>query len=328
MLCGVKAPKRTKWKTVAGLVLLATALTWLGWPWIMPLARAVYDTSEARTGDATAAPRERTGGMDVSFIVTADTHLGHPGMPSQNAMAVEHMNAMPGRALPANLGTVGIPRGVLAAGDLTEDSQVEHWQAFVKYYGSDGTDGMLRFPMYETWGNHDKNNGWYVRRRIEERHGDILYSVDWHDLHIVSLGEAPDHEDVAWLRDDLAKVGKDVGIILYFHFPLEGPYTDNWFANEYKDALADAIAEYHVLGIFHGHYHASGTYTWRGYNVYNVGSPKHGFNSFAVVRVTDSRMTVASWNYVKKTWWWWHDKPIFDSEGKVVRHVPPGLVGG
>lgn len=271
--------------------------------------------------------RSRVGGLDVTFIVTADTHFGFRGMAEKNAIAIGDMNAMEGRSFPAGLGTVGKPRGVLAAGDLTEDSRPEHWAAFVAHYGTDGTDGLLRFPVYETWGNHDKNNGWYVRHRIDERHGSVVYSFDWQDLHVVSLGEAPDHDDVAWLERDLARVGDDVGLVLFFHFPLEGPYSDNWFSSEYKDALVGALAGHHVLGIFHGHYHASGTYRFRDLDIFNVGSPKHGFESFAVVRVTDERMTVASWNYQRKAWWWWVDKPIFGAPGEAVRHVPPGLVG-
>ena len=261
--------------------------------------------------------------MDVTFIVTADTHFGHANMAELNRVAIDDMNAMEGRALPTDFGVAGRPRGVLVAGDLTEDGKPDEWAAFLAHY-----EDRLAFPLYETWGNHDKNAGWYVKQRVEERHGEVFYSFDWHDLHLVSLGEAPDHEDLEWLERDLDAVGREVGLVLYMHFPLEGPYTDNWFTEEYKDHLEEVLRGRYVLGIFHGHYHASGSYRWRGFDIYNVGSPKHGFTSFAVVRVTDARMTVASWNYERKAWWWWHDKPIFGRAGDEKRHVPAGLVGG
>ena len=281
------------------------------------------EPNERETNTATAK-RTRLGEMDVTFMVTADTHLGHAGMERLNAIAVDDMNSMEGRAFPAALGgAAGKPLGVLAAGDLTENGGEEEWDLFSAYYIE-----RLKIPLFETWGNHDKHRGWYVRQRITERHGGIVYSLDWQDLHIVSLGEAPDHEDVAWLTRDLEKAGKEVGVVLFFHFPLEGPYTDNWFTSDYKDALVNALAGYRVIGIFHGHYHASGTYRWRGFDVYNVGSPKHGFSSFATVRVTDTTMTVASWNYERRAWWWWHQKPIFGAKGATQRHVPSGLVGG
>lgn len=314
-------------RTWLGIVLALAGVSWLASS--SELAR--FQRRE-RGGDhwaGRAGTRQRSGQMDLTFMVTADTHFGFRGMAEKNAMLIDDMNALPGRAFPPGLdGVVGVPRGVLAAGDLTDNGSPEQWAAFVHHYGTDGTDGRLRFPVFETWGNHDKNHGWYVRHRINERHGSVVYAFDWHDLHIVSLGEAPDHADLAWLADDLTRVGREVGLILFLHFPLEGPYTDNWFTNEYKDALANVLHDHPVLGIFHGHYHASGTYRWRDHDVFNVGSPKHGFTSFAVVRVTDERMTVASWNYERKAWWWWHDKPIFGATGGVVRHVPRGMVGG
>lgn len=314
-------------------IVIVLGLAGAGWLWWSPATarRAIVQSAQRLGGRATTSKpaRQRRGGMELFFLVTADTHFGHHGMADVNKAAIAAMNTIEGRVLPGGVGgIVGKPQGLLAAGDLTEDGREEQWAEFVEHYGSDGTDGLLTFPVYETWGNHDKNSGWYVRRRIEERHGGVNYSWDWHDLHVVCLGEAPDHEAIAWLQKDLAAAGPDIGVVVYFHFPFEGPFSNTWFTAEYKDALHEALEGYRVLGIFHGHFHAAGHYRWRGHDVYNVGSAKHGYRSFAVVRVSDGRMTVASWNYQRKIWWWWHDKPIFGVPGPTRRHVPPGLVGG
>lgn len=314
-----------------GLAIAAFAAAGVGMGWIVGYGEVVRWAAapfDAANEVARHVPRARAGGMDLVFMVTADTHFGVAHTIARNRRAIDAMNTMEGRELPAGLGRLGRPRGVLAAGDLTENGEVGEWEAFVAHFGTDGTDGRLRFPVFETWGNHDKHSGWYVRQRIEERHGDVRYAFDWHDVHVVSLGEAPDHEDIAWLSDDLARVGPEVGLVLFFHFPLEGPFTDNWFVTEYKDALHAALEGHPVLGIFHGHHHASGSYRWRGIDVYNVGSPKHSFTSFAVVRITDQRMTVASWNYELGAWWWWHDKAVFGDQGPELRYLPPGMVGG
>jgi cytolysin (calcineurin-like family phosphatase) len=268
--------------------------------------------------------------MDLTFIVTSDTHFGAGNIAASHVRAIEAMNGIAGRPFPSGIdGRAGTPLGVLVSGDLTEDGRPEEWEAFVRHYGTDGRDGMLRYPVYESWGNHDKHYGWYVKKQVEARHGAVRYSWDWHDVHMVCLGEAPDHDDLAWLADDLAATGDDVGVVLYFHFPLAGPFSrDHWFGEgDYKAALKRTIANHRVLGIFHGHFHASGIYRWEGHDIYNVGSPKHGFDDFAVVRVRDDRMTVAAYNYSKGRWWWWHDKPIFDGVGPSQRHVEPGLVG-
>lgn len=280
-------------------------------------------------------PRSRRGGMDVTFLVSADTHLGYGkgpppegpaparvedavGIEADHVRAIEAMNTLQGRAWPRGLsGTFGQPRGLLVAGDLTEDGRPEEWARFVAFYGHRGGDGLLDYPVFEGIGNHDKHYGFYVKDRVRERHGGQIYSWDWHDLHLVCLGEAPDDEDISWLRKDLAAAGREVGVILYFHFPLKGPYSDNWFGQgNYRDTLMKALDGYRVLGIFHGHYHAAGHYRYGGYDIYNVGSAKHGHKSFAAVQVRDDRMVVASYNYRWKRWWWWHDKPVFDAPGR------------
>ncbi len=282
-----------------------------------------------------ASPRQRRGGMDVTFLATADTHFGHgaslgeedpvprtaaeaQGIEEDHLAAIEAMNGIGGQPLPAALGgQVGQPRGLLIAGDLTEYGTPSNWARFVAFYGLDGTDGLLRYPIFETIGNHDKYFGFFVKRRVAERHGAERYSWDWQDLHLVCLGEAPDDEDLAWLRADLAAQGREVGVVLYLHFPLAGPFSNNWFGDgDYRDNLRAVIDGYRVLGIFHGHYHAAGAYRWQGYDVFNLGSPKHSWSSFVVVRVTDEQFTVASYNYERKGWWWWQDKPIFGAPGQ------------
>jgi hypothetical protein len=306
---------------LAGIVLaVATTLGFVGLQdSVEILAEAVIDAPFK------PKPRKRKGGADVSFIVTSDTHFGYANIAESHQTAIGAMNSIAGKKFPANVpGSAGIPLGVLISGDLTEDGRPEEWAQFLEYY-----DDKLDYPLFETWGNHDKHHGWYVKEQIEKRHGSVRYSWDWQDLHVVSLGEAPDHEDLVWLAADLRAVDKEVGVILYFHFPLRGPFSRrHWFGEgDYKRALETTLSGYNVLGIFHGHYHACGMYEWQGHDIYNVGTPKHHFPSFAVVRITDERMIVASWNYERNRWWWWHDKPINGSDGPTRRHIEPGLVG-
>lgn len=66
--------------------------------------------------------------------------------------------ALPGTAWPDKLGggKVGPPRGVLVLGDLIDDGDrkgecADQWRHFEKQFGSDGTDGPLKYPVFEEW---------------------------------------------------------------------------------------------------------------------------------------------------------------------------------
>jgi hypothetical protein len=292
------------------LVIVVRRPTWL---------RALGIAVPATPGAPTSTPRARQGGMDLTFLFAADTHIGFEDLEALNRTAVERMNELEGTAFPPAVGmTVGAPRGVLVAGDLTENGKPEEWTRFIALYGP---GGPLRHPLFETIGNHDKHSGWHVKQRVAERHGAVRYAWDWQDLHLVCLGEAPDEDDLAWLATDLAGAGHEVGVILYFHFALLGPYSrGNWFGDGgYPDQLFRAIDGYRVLGIIHGHYHGGGHYGWRGIDVYNPGSvAKHGMRNVGVARVTDTRLAVGSWDWEARSWTWWHEKPVFGADGDAI----------
>jgi cytolysin (calcineurin-like family phosphatase) len=277
------------------------------------------------------APRPPPRELDVTFLMTTDTHVGYRGdviggHTSSSGLGVDEardleirtMNEITGKSWPSALGgSVAEPRGVVISGDLTEQGRPPEWAQFEAIFGLSGKEGQLRYPVYEGAGNHDKWAGSYVEEQIARRHGGARYSWSWGALHLVCLGEAPNHADLDWLKADLDAAGPGSGIILYLHFPLEGPNsTGNWFGDgDYRAKLAEVLAGREVLGIFNGHSHTSGRYRWHGYDAYLEGSVKHIWHSFAVVHVTRERMTVASYNYDRQAFWWWHDKPIFGATG-------------
>jgi hypothetical protein len=278
---------------------------------------------------ASAAPVDRCRDSErITFVVAADTHFGHSdAVDARNRVAIRHMNEMPLRPWPAEIGgEVGELCGVLVAGDLTEDGKPAEWDAFAAAFGLRGGDGELEAPVFETLGNHDKHHGFHVRNRIFERHGSTVYSFDWGNVHVVSLGEAPDDEDLAWLDRDLSTMPEGSGIVLFFHFPLLGAFSQGqWFGDgDYRDKLAAKLRGRNVLAIFHGHYHATGLYTWRGIDVYRAGSPKHGWHTFNVVEVERDKMTVASWDYDASSWRWFHQKPVFGGGGPTKKKTDPG----
>ncbi|MHC4715843.1 MAG: hypothetical protein ACYS5V_02640, partial [Planctomycetota bacterium] len=239
------------------------------------------------------------GPTDVTFFVAADTHFGREGIDRLNKRQIDAMNSLPGTPYPPAVGgRVARPKGVLTAGDLTERGHLSQWRQFVAHYGLTGKDGLLKYPVYEGTGNHDRDVPLIqpVISGVRKRHGGLTYSWDWGDVHLVNLDMYPSAANLRWLRRDLAKVGREAPVIIYFHYSILGPFSD-WWSHREKQAFRRAIAGHNVIGIFHGHYHHSGHYTWAGYDVYNVGSPRHGSHSFAVVPIIDGRMTVASWGW-------------------------------
>ncbi len=262
------------------------------------------------------APAPRRGGLDVTFIVAADTHFGYRDIAKTNKRQIRAMNAVAGKSYPGGIGgKVSRPEWVIVAGDLTDNGRKGEWEEFESHYGFTGKDALLKFPVYAGTGNHDRwsgDNG-IVMQKVRARHGSLYYSWNHGDLHTICLDEAPNKKGLFWLKKDLADTGTDRPIIIFLHFPFTGPYSDsNWFGDEEKEQFAEAMEGFNVIGIFHGHYHASSHYEWKGFDIYNVGSPKHSWRSFAVVHVTDSRLTVVErhWGGLWDYWGWKHSKAI------------------
>ena len=264
------------------------------------------------------AHRPRSGDLDVTFFVAADTHVGYPGLDQANRTQIDCMNSLPGKPYPPGIGgRVDRPRGLLIAGDLTDTGTEQQWRQFAAYYGLTGEDGLLKYPVYEGTGNHDRwddRQSTVITDKVRARHGGLYYWWNWSDLHLICLDEAPTQAGLEWLRRTLAGIGRELPVVLFMHYPLAGPYSEsNWFGSSpEKRQFGQLIRGFNILGIFHGHYHGTGHYQWRGFDVYNVGSPKHAARSFAAVHVTDSRMTVAEWdwNWWRNGWVWSHSKPI------------------
>ena len=338
--------KLGSWLLLA-VVLLGAGAGWvLGWwrPWssIPAPASAARPSNAASSAPHPNTLKRRQGGLAVTFLVASDTHVGFGapespgrdpliepmGLERTNLAMVDSMNTIAGKSYPIVLGgTVQKPRAVLVTGDLTEVGGQEQWRLWTRIFGLTGKEGALKYPVYEGAVNHDRNQNWYVREQVAKRHGGRFYYFDLGDLRLVCLDEGPDDTGLQVLAEALAGVAPDVPLVVYFHYPLRGPFSDDhWFGRgDYRQRLARALRQRRVLGIFHGHYHATGAYRWEGFDVYNVGSPKHSHTSYLVVEVTDNRMKVAAYDYLHELWVWWHQKPLTDRGPEERVGVAPDL---
>lgn len=152
----------------------------------------------------------------------------------------------------------------------------------------DGTDALLKFPVFEGWGNHDgppekfiKQQRLSVQSEIKRRNAARLekklisnvsanglhYSWDWSGIHFVQTNlypadkqnskvrySLPWHDPqnaLQFVKDDLAAHVADSGrpVIIMAHCGFD---TDWWVADDWT-AFYQAVKPYNVIAYFHGH---------------------------------------------------------------------------
>lgn len=151
------------------------------------------------------------GACALTWFSASDTHLGHDSgvganhttSYTKNVWAITEMNSLPGSGAqwPASLGggPISVPAGVTVSGDLidsgigpaTSYNGCAQWQNFTALYGLNGTDGLLKYKVFEGRGNHDGKNstlpppagcehspsGWVISRTLA-RQADASFNID------------------------------------------------------------------------------------------------------------------------------------------------------
>jgi cytolysin (calcineurin-like family phosphatase) len=281
---------------------------------------------------------------DVIFISTSDCHYREANRRDNfnhlNRASIEAMNSIAGTAWPEKLGGDAIkrPRGVVVLGDCIDDGDrgtdgrhisEEQCKLFTADFGLDGTDGMLKFPVFEGWGNHDgppagkEKNGFSFQAQLKKRNlarkargmisnvseNGLHYSWDWEDVHFVQLNLYPaDHQrtgvryspvwhdpqgSLSFLKSDLAaKVGQGGRpVVLLSHCGFD---TDWWVAADWKEVY-DAAKPYNVLLYLYGHT-GTGLRQWapegeqKKWTCINDGATAAGF---FVIQITGDRLRAA-----------------------------------
>ena len=249
-----------------------------------------------------AAPSASAKRRNVTFISTSDSHYKAFESKDWNACnreTIEEINRVAEESWPEKLGggKIDTPRGVVMLGDCIDDGDkavgdkdyaAEQFKAFIAHFGLDGTDGLLKFRVYETWGNHDgppigkskrsplsfqaelkkrnalrKSKGWLANLSENGLH----YSWDFDDVHLVSLGIYPaDRQNpkvrynptwhdpqgaLTFLKKDLAKCVGDSGrpVVLMAHCGFD---TNWWHEDDWK-AVYDAAKKYNIVLYLYGH---------------------------------------------------------------------------
>jgi len=280
----------------------------------------------------------------VTFLVTSDSHYDafeNEDRNERDRVTIDEMNRITNVRWPESLGGAPIarPRGVALLGDVIDDGDRmkegknqsrRQFDFFVADFGLDGTEGRLKYPVFEGWGNHDgppvgrEQFGFSFQSELKRRNAIRLqqglitnlsenglhYCWDWDGVHFVQLNLYPGNKphpkirysaayhdpqhSLDFLEADLASHVASSGrpVVIMHHYDLQG--TD-WWHDEQRRDYYDAIKEYNVVAVFHGHT-GTGVYRWkpegepRALDVINTGQTENGF---FVAQITDDRLRLA-----------------------------------
>ena len=290
-----------------------------------------------------------TGASDeFTFFCVSDVHYGlSTAGDTANQTTIDQMNALPGAAYPVALGgNVQTPRGVIEIGDIADGGTDPQFNTFAADYGINA-ECRLRYPVFEGLGNHDGRVGDPISLRVKARTAfrrsltgistnGMHYSWDWNSVHFVHLNRVGVNvEDVNpahalegdqcyaldFLTSDLtANVGasgRPVFVVQHYGFE---EFSQTWWTVGERTLLWNALHNYNVIGIAHGHKHTIDKYQWNGTNFgpslpnsLDIFEDSSGFNQtsvcpggFYVIRVRNSQLAWAQrwYNPATSQWEW------------------------
>jgi hypothetical protein len=129
--------------------------------------------------------------------------------------------------------------------------------------------------VYITNGNHENYTTFKpVVTYIKKRHSDTRYTFVSEGVTFVSLGLYPDKSNCNWLSS-LSIKGP---IVLFFHYNLQGPFSD-WWSNSEKEYFKQSLGSMDIKAIFTGHFHHSYSSLWNNIKVYGVGGKYYAMYS-------------------------------------------------
>lgn len=276
------------------------------------------DASEEDTESVTDTPTDTDGETwSVTFFLVADTHCDPPPSTDQAAMANAMDRVAAEGVWPAEIDSVatgfepapiGVPAGVIFAGDLTGSGDISPWnnelECFRQFYEEGFDPGAISLPAYVGLGNHDLDREGVeadlyraqLWAYVESRHSgsgapvpagnfdpdSFSYSWDWEGLHLAmthkwagdTTHEHPSALD--WLADDLSQNTSDGRpTIIVQHYGMDAfGQEDRWWTDQDREDLAGVLEGHEVLAILAGHSHFAMTYHWKGIQVIQANNAK------------------------------------------------------
>ena len=188
-----------------------------------------------------------------SFVQLSDAHVGFSGPPNPLGTAAFE------RAVEVINGLEPRPDLVLFTGDLTHDTEdpgehAQRMRLFQKIAGGLKVGLVKCVP-----GEHDAGlDGGDLYRSV---FGPTHYSFDHGGVHFIALDNVsrakPEvgPEQLAWLRNDVARFPRTAPIVVFTHRPLFDLKPEwEWFTDD-GDEVLNALAPFQNVTVLYGHIH-------------------------------------------------------------------------
>ncbi len=223
---------------------------------------------------------------------------------------------------------VGHIDGVIVAGDMFDKARPEILSLYRERYEPGEGDRRIHYPVYPGFGNHDidpsvsdkgadnlKGRAFslhYLDSILQEKlakkeilnlhPGSRSYSWNIGDVHFIqaqrfSGDTAYSESNFDWLADDLrTHAAKGNPVVYIQHYGVD-PWALKWWPQEARNRLFDLLDQYNVAAFLVGHTHTPSLQYYRGYPIYQVNNAwpdEDGNGSFAVVRIRDHTVDIAS----------------------------------
>lgn len=158
----------------------------------------------------------------------------------------------------------------------------------------------LKRPYYIVMGNHDqkwsesgcmdfKNIFGYERFKLVHK-GYLFLGFGCGPMMRMALGHVSP-EDIEWLKQELAKNGKDgLPVFLVTHIPMLPQDMDNWYE------VTDAVRSYPIKAFINGHYHTNHALVYDGIpgftNIANLRLKGHPYGQYNEYDITSDSMII------------------------------------
>lgn len=283
---------------------------------------------------ACSSPKGDRPERDVTVIVAGDLHFDLPPETDQYYHVVTMNRlpgnfTFPADATPGIAGeTVQNIDGVIIAGDMFDKARPEILSLYRERYETGKGDKTIHYPVYPGFGNHDIDpavsdkgadnlvgrtfslhyldsilNDKLAKKEILNLHpSSRSYSWNIGDVHFVqaqrfSGDTAYCESNLDWLANDLKQYASTGNPVVYIQHYGVDPWAIKWWPQDARNQLFNLLDQYNVAAFLVGHTHEPSLRHYRGYPIYQVNNAwpdEDGNGSFAVLRIKDNTISVAS----------------------------------
>jgi hypothetical protein len=230
---------------------------WAGTGLLWTVSGGIPQSLLLSTANATERGSQRDLQRQLTFVQISDTHIGFskPANPDPAATLRSAIAEIKAMSVP--------PAFILHTGDITHLSKDAEFDAAQQILSE------LALPIHFVPGEHDTqdegNGKAYLSRFGQGTQGDGWYSLDTNGVHFIGLVNVVrlqpgglgslGTEQIAWLKDDVARLPSSTPIVVFTHMPLWSVYPDwGWGTADSAEALK-LLTRFGSVTVLNGHIH-------------------------------------------------------------------------